>query len=100
MGRAIAKRLVEHNWEVWGYSRTKDTRKRVKKELGIRTVESYEELKNWEENKIVWIMVPHTAVDEVLGNLKPYLRAGDIVIDGGNSYYRDSQRTPAGLYQM
>ena len=92
MGKAIAKRLVEHNWEVWGYSRTKETRDRVKKELGIGTIESYEELKNWEGNKIVWIMVPHTAVEEVLNNIKPHLKEGDIVVDGGNSHYKESRR--------
>ena len=92
MGRAIAKRLKAKNFELWGYSATKETRERASKELGIKTIEGYEELKNWKENKVVWIMVPHTAVEEVLNNVKPYLKAGDIVVDGGNSYYRESQR--------
>ena len=92
MGKALAKRLKSSNWEVVGYSKTKEMRERARRELGIETVESYGELKNWEGNKVVWIMVPHTAVDEVLNNLKPYLKSGDIVIDGGNSYYKDSQR--------
>ncbi len=92
MGKAIAKRLKTREWELWGYARTRETREKAKEELGINILESYEELKNWEDNKIVWIMVPHTAVDDVLKNLKPFLKSGDIVIDGGNSYYRDSQR--------
>jgi 6-phosphogluconate dehydrogenase len=37
-------------------------------------------------------MVPATAVDSVLGPLKPLLQAGDIVIDGGNSYYHNDIR--------
>lgn len=40
----------------------------------------------------IWIMVPHTVVEGVLVDLLPMLAAGDTVIDGGNSYYRDSIR--------
>ena len=37
----------------------------------------------------IWVMVPAAIVDRVLGELEPLLHAGDVVIDGGNSYYRD-----------
>jgi 6-phosphogluconate dehydrogenase len=39
--------------------------------------------------RAVWLMIPAGAVDEVIGLLIPHLSAGDIVIDGGNSYYKD-----------
>jgi 6-phosphogluconate dehydrogenase len=39
--------------------------------------------------RVVWLMVPAAAVDSTLDSLLPGLAAGDIVIDGGNSYYRD-----------
>ncbi|MCB2223780.1 MAG: decarboxylating 6-phosphogluconate dehydrogenase [Actinobacteria bacterium] len=39
--------------------------------------------------RVVWIMVPAAAVDAVLDGLVPSLQEGDIVVDGGNSYYRD-----------
>ncbi len=39
------------------------------------------------EVKVVWIMVPDKAVDSVIAELQPLLKAGDIVIDGGNSKY-------------
>jgi 6-phosphogluconate dehydrogenase len=42
--------------------------------------------------RIVWIMIPAAAVDSLLTGLAPALRAGDIVIDGGNSYYGDDIR--------
>ncbi len=42
--------------------------------------------------RIVWIMVPAGAVDALLTTLQPALRAGDIVIDGGNSYFGDDIR--------
>ena len=42
--------------------------------------------------RAVWLMVPAAAVDQELAALVPLLAAGDIVIDGGNSYYRDDIR--------
>src|SRR5688572_18844573 len=39
--------------------------------------------------RVVWLMVPAASVDATLDTLVPKLEAGDIVIDGGNSYYRD-----------
>jgi 6-phosphogluconate dehydrogenase len=45
-----------------------------------------------EQPRAIWIMVPAGAVDTVLGDLAPKLDAGDIIIDGGNSYYIDDIR--------
>jgi 6-phosphogluconate dehydrogenase len=42
--------------------------------------------------RAVWVMVPAGIVDKVLAELAPLLSPGDIVIDGGNSYYRDDIR--------
>src|SRR5215467_10646618 len=39
--------------------------------------------------RAIWLMLPAGIVDPVLTKLSPLLEAGDIVIDGGNSYYRD-----------
>ena len=42
--------------------------------------------------RAVWLMVPAAVVDDELDELVPLLEAGDIVIDGGNSYYHDDIR--------
>ena len=42
--------------------------------------------------RVVWIMIPAGAVDSLLEGIGPALQAGDIVIDGGNSYYGDDRR--------
>jgi 6-phosphogluconate dehydrogenase len=42
--------------------------------------------------RAIWLMVPAGVVDTTLGNLVPHLQSGDIVIDGGNSYYHDDIR--------
>ncbi len=55
--------------------------------------------------RAVWLMVPAGVVDQALDELVPHLDAGDIVVDGGNSYYRDDVRraeklTAAGLHYL
>ena len=47
--------------------------------------------------RAIWLMVPAAAVDAVLAELIPLLDAGDIVIDGGNSYYHDDVRRATAL---
>lgn len=55
--------------------------------------------------RVIWLMLPAAVVDTVLATLTPLLDAGDIVIDGGNSYYRDDLRRssalkPAGIHYV
>ncbi|MDE2395612.1 MAG: decarboxylating 6-phosphogluconate dehydrogenase [Burkholderiales bacterium] len=47
--------------------------------------------------RAVWLMVPAAAVDDLLAQLTPLLRSGDIVVDGGNSHYHDDLRRAAAL---
>jgi 6-phosphogluconate dehydrogenase len=47
--------------------------------------------------RAVWLMVPAAVVDQLLADLTPLLSPGDIIIDGGNSYYRDDIRRGAEL---
>ena len=45
-----------------------------------------------ESPRVIWLMLPAAVVDQEIMNLKPLLAPGDVVIDGGNSYYRDDIR--------
>jgi len=57
---------------------------------GIEGVQSLEDLvRALPAPRAIWIMVPAAVVDKLLESLAPLLGPGDIVIDGGNSYYRD-----------
>ena len=51
-----------------------------------------ESLSSLETPRVLWIMVPHTVVDSVLSELKPLLDEGDIIIEAGNSHYKESIR--------
>jgi 6-phosphogluconate dehydrogenase len=55
--------------------------------------------------RLVWMMIPAASVDTTLSNLMPLLDRGDIVVDGGNSYYRDDirrakQLAPQGIHYV
>ncbi len=100
MGSGIGRRLKRKGWRVLGYDPSKEAREKAK-ESGIETFEEIEFLcGEFSEEKLLWIMVPHTEVDKVIEALKPSLVEGDILIDGGNSYYRDSMRRAEELKKM
>lgn len=95
MGLAIAQRLVQAGITVFGVDPSL-TKKHVVEGLGIQVLPSNQELAK--KTKTIWLMVPAgEVVDTVLEQLLPYLQQGSIVIDGGNSFFKDSIRRGAFL---
>lgn len=96
MGSNMALHMIDQGWLVTGFNRSHD----VIKELagkGLVPAYSLEELaKSLSGRKIIWLMLPAgDTIDEILfGNegLIKYLNKGDIIIDGGNSFYKDTIR--------
>jgi 6-phosphogluconate dehydrogenase len=92
MGINMATHLVEKGYRVVGYNRSDGPRKEALK-VGIETASSISELiSTLSAPRVVWLMVSSNAVDSVLTELIPLLSKGDTIIDGGNSFYKDSIR--------
>ncbi|QAV27647.1 6-phosphogluconate dehydrogenase (decarboxylating) [Neobacillus thermocopriae] len=90
MGLNLGKNLIDHKHEVVAFDVNANAVEEIKK-YGAKGVSSLEELVLSLENpRIVWLMVPHTVVDSVIREITPFLNKGDIVIDGGNSHYKES----------
>jgi 6-phosphogluconate dehydrogenase len=92
MGSYMAQRLIKGGHECVVY----DTHPQGLQELaakGAKPATSVAEFASkLAKPRAVWLMVPAAVVDSVLDSLKPLLESGDIVIDGGNSYYHDDIR--------
>jgi 6-phosphogluconate dehydrogenase len=92
MGLNIGKNLLDKEHEVVAYDMCPDPVEEMEK-YGAKGVSSILELiKSLEQPRILWIMVPHGSVDAVLGEVTPFLNRGDIVLEAGNSHYKDSIR--------
>src|SRR5678815_3852057 len=92
MGANMVRRLLRSGHECVVYDASVVTVAALVKE-GARGSTSLDEfVALLQQPRAVWIMVPAGAVDSVLGDVTPKLAAGDILIDGGNSYYIDDIR--------
>lgn len=91
MGAGIAEHLLEQHWPITVYSQKQDKLDRFKT-LGAQTQNSIEDfVKSLPVPRVVWLMVPQgSPVDETIDKLLPHLDKEDIIIDGGNSFYKDS----------
>ncbi|MEX2515153.1 MAG: NADP-dependent phosphogluconate dehydrogenase [Candidatus Paceibacterota bacterium] len=90
MGLNMTEHLVEQGYRVIGIDPDKEAQKAAR-EVGVEVVESYEEMADeLESERLLWLMVPSQFVDSALDELVPHLSPGDTVIDGGNSFYKDS----------
>ncbi|MGO8857133.1 MAG: phosphogluconate dehydrogenase (NAD(+)-dependent, decarboxylating) [Steroidobacteraceae bacterium] len=96
MGANMAQRLLRGGHEVVGFDPAEAARK-VIEEKGAQSAASLEALvAKLKAPRVVWLMVPAGAItDSTIDALTPLLAAGDSIIDGGNSNYRDTQRRAA-----
>jgi 6-phosphogluconate dehydrogenase len=93
MGANMVKRLVANGHECTVFDMSPKVVQELAKEKGVTGSASLEDLVGkLAKPRAVWLMIPAGYVDETLGKLVPLLAAGDIVIDGGNSYYIDDIR--------
>jgi 6-phosphogluconate dehydrogenase len=89
MGANLSRRLMLDGHEVVAYDVTADAVEQLEGEgaTGATTLEDL--VSKLKQPRAAWIMVPAAYVDTTIERLEGLLDEGDIVIDGGNSYYRD-----------
>jgi 6-phosphogluconate dehydrogenase len=89
MGANMVRRLVKKGHSCVVFDRAPEAVTDLVKEHATGANSLVDLVKKLEKPRAVWLMVPAAVVDETIADLIPHLDAGDILIDGGNSYYID-----------
>lgn len=93
MGGNMARRLIKGGHRVVAYDPSQAAVKALSEDGGGSAASLEELIKALKTPRVVWVMVPAGAATETtIEWLLSHLSSGDIVIDGGNSYYKDSMR--------
>ena len=93
MGLNMARRLMQGNHKIVAYNRSKEVVRQIAAEGATGAASLRQVTEMLPAPRIVWIMLPAgKVVEDTIDRLKELLRPDDIIIDGGNSYYRDDLR--------
>src|SRR5665213_1935122 len=99
MGSNLLLNMADHGFSVIGYDtnpeKTKALEASATKDTNVKGVNSLKEMiaKLKTPRKLMMLVPAGKPVDSVIGDLKPLLQKGDIIIDGGNSHYTDTIKT-------
>ncbi|MGQ9615613.1 MAG: phosphogluconate dehydrogenase (NAD(+)-dependent, decarboxylating) [Spirochaetota bacterium] len=93
MGKNIARRLIQGGHRVVVYNRALEKVEAMEKEGAIPSRSIQELVNKLKQPRIIWLMLPAgEVVEEHIKKLSSHVSKGDILIDGGNSYYKDDIR--------
>jgi 6-phosphogluconate dehydrogenase len=92
MGANMVRRLMKNGHSCVVFDMSPKAVNELVKEKAQGAASLVELVKKLETPRAVWLMVPAAVVDKTIASLLPHLEAGDILIDGGNSYYVDDIR--------
>jgi 6-phosphogluconate dehydrogenase len=92
MGANMARRLIRKGHTCVVFNRSPQAVNELIKEKAVGATSLADVVKRLEKPRAIWLMVPAGVVDVTIADLSPHLEAGDILIDGGNSYYVDDLR--------
>src|SRR6516162_3006617 len=92
MGANMVRRLLKQGHQCVVFDRSPKAVKELVEEKATGASSLAEFVKKLDKPRAVWLMVPAAVVDKSISDLTPLLEAGDILIDGGNSYYVDDIR--------
>ena len=105
MGANMVRRLIRGGHQCVVFDRSPKAVKELTQEKAVGTSSLADFVKQLQKPRAVWLMVPAAAVDATIADLLPLLEKGDILIDGGNSYYIDDIRrakelAPKGIHYV
>jgi 6-phosphogluconate dehydrogenase len=105
MGANMVRRLLKGGHQCVVFDRSTKAVQELTQEKAVGTSSLADFVKKLEKPRAVWLMVPAAAVDKSIADLLPLLEKGDILIDGGNSYYIDDIRrakelAPKGIHYV
>ena len=105
MGANMVRRLLRHGHQCVVFDMSPDAVADLVNDKATGSSSLADFVEKLETPRAIWLMVPAAVVDKSIGDLLPLLGAGDILIDGGNSYYIDDIRrskeiAPKGLHYV
>src|SRR6478752_3563651 len=92
MGSNMVRRLMRAGHECVVFDVFPKAVEELSKEKAVGAASLQDFVKKLAKPRAIWLMVPAAVVDKTIADLLPLLEAGDILIDGGNSYYVDDIR--------
>src|SRR6516162_9075912 len=103
MGANMVRRLLKGGHQCAVFDMSAKAVADLVKEKAVGAASLLEVTKQLVKPRTIWLMVPVGVVDDTIADLVPHLDPGDILIDGGNSYYVDDIRrakelTPKGIH--
>ncbi|HSU88999.1 MAG TPA: decarboxylating 6-phosphogluconate dehydrogenase [Terriglobia bacterium] len=100
MGSNMVRRLLKNGQECVVFDRSPNAVNHVVKEKASGATSLADLVTKLDRPRAIWLMVPAAVVDETIGELSPLLESGDVIIDGGNSYYVDDIERAKGLRSL
>ena len=105
MGANMVRRLLKGGHQCAVFDRSAKAVAELVKENAVGAASLAEFARSLTKPRAVWLMVPVGVVDKAIADLLPHLERGDILIDGGNSYYVDDIRrakelAPSGIHYV
>ncbi len=92
MGANMVRRLLKGGHRCVVFDMSPNAVEELVREKAAGASSLQDLVKKLEKPRAVWLMVPAAVVDKTIADLLPHLEPGDILIDGGNSYYVDDIR--------
>ena len=100
MGANMVRRLLKNGQECVVFDRSPNAVNDLVKEKASGATSLADLVTKLDRPRAIWLMVPAAVVDETIGELSSLLESGDIIIDGGNSYYVDDIERAKGLRSL